>query len=223
MKVLVTAGGTEEPLDGVRFIGNLSTGSTGLEIARDFSAHGWDVCLLHGRRVDTSGLGCETQSFRSFDDLESSLKRLLETRHFDAVVHLAAVSDYRVASIERDGEMLMPGPSGKIESGHELIVRLLPNPKLLDSLRRWSANPDIRIVAFKLTNDPDSERRKAAIEDLLARETAELVVHNDLGEIGHDRHPAAIYTHRGLIGTTATKVELAMMLVRILDDVESTS
>jgi phosphopantothenoylcysteine decarboxylase/phosphopantothenate--cysteine ligase len=223
VKVLVTAGGTEEPLDGVRFIGNLSTGSTGLEIARTFNAHGWDVCLLHGRRVDTTGLGCETNAFRTFDDLESSLKGLLETRHFDAVAHLAAVSDYRLASIELDGEKLTTGTPGKIESGHELVLRLLPNPKLLDSLQHWSLNPDIRIVAFKLTNDPDPGRRKAAIQDLLARETAELVVHNDLEEIGHGLHPAAIYTRRGLLGMTGTKTELAMALMRILDNDESSS
>jgi len=220
MKVLVTTGGTEEPLDGVRYIGNLSTGLTGLTITRTFAAHGWDVCLLHGRRVNVSGLECETYAFRTFDDLGSSLKALLETRHFDAVVHLAAVSDYRLASIELDGEVLAADTSGKIESGHELVLRLSPNPKLLDSLKQWSANPDIRVVAFKLTNDPDPAQRKAAIEDLLARGTAEFVVHNDLGEIDERRHPAAIYTRRGLLGATETKTGLAGMLVHTLDNGE---
>ncbi|MGD8346883.1 MAG: phosphopantothenoylcysteine decarboxylase [Lysobacterales bacterium] len=220
MKILVTAGGTEEPLDGVRYIGNLSTGLTGLNIARTFGAHGWDVYLLHGRRVDVSGLDCETNAFRTFDDLGSSLKALLETHHFDAVVHLAAVSDYRLASIELDGEVLPADTTGKIESGHELVLRLAPNPKLLDSLKQWSANPDIRIVAFKLTNDPDPARRKTAIEDLLARGTAEFVVHNDLGEIGEHRHRAAIYTRTGLLGTAENKTELAGMLVHILHNGE---
>jgi len=221
VKVLVTAGGTEEPLDGVRFIGNRSTGSTGLKIARTFNAQGWDVCLLHSRRVDTSGLDCETESFCTFDDLESVLKRRLETGYFDAVVHLAAVSDYRLASIEQDGATLTAGSSGKIGSGHELVLRLLPNPKLLDNLQQWSANPNIRVVAFKLTNDPDPSRRKKAVDDLLGRGTAELVVHNDLGEIGHERHPAAIYTRQGLIGMTGTKTELAAQLIRILEHGET--
>ena len=51
MRVLVTAGGTEEPIDGVRRLAKLSTGATGATIAAHFAERGAEVLLLHGERA----------------------------------------------------------------------------------------------------------------------------------------------------------------------------
>ena len=67
MRVLVTAGGTEEPLDGVRRLSNISTGATGLELARTFAKKGAEVVLLHAERVAVKGLELETAAFLTFD------------------------------------------------------------------------------------------------------------------------------------------------------------
>ena len=58
MKILVTLGGTEEPLDGVRCLSNRSTGSTGRAIAAHFASRGAQVTLLHAERVQVGPLRC---------------------------------------------------------------------------------------------------------------------------------------------------------------------
>ena len=216
MKVLITAGGTAEPIDGVRRIVNTSTGATGATIARVFAAHGVEVVLLHAEDALASDIDVDQEAFVTFADLEDALRRRLSEDDFDAVIHLAAVSDYSVASIEIDGDASSFGPDGKIASGHEVLVRLTPNPKLQDSLRSWSRNTAIQIVAFKLTNEPDPGVRAGKIRKLLDRGTCDLAVHNDLAGITDDRHEAEVWPQRGPIVRTATHTELAETLLGLL-------
>ena len=216
MKVLITAGGTAEPLDGVRRLSNTSTGATGLALAREFAARGDEVILLHAESVDAGSLAMEQERYLSFDDLAAALERLLGGHHFDAVIHLAAVSDYRLASIEVDGKAIVPGARGKIGSGHELVLRLRPNPKLIDNLRDWSANPELAVVGFKLTDDPDPSAREKSVAALLERGSADLVVLNDIREIAGESHLAAIYSKQGLHAKTRNKNELAAALYGLL-------
>lgn len=216
MKVLITAGGTEEQLDGVRRLTNASTGATGLALATEFGARGAEVVLLHAERVAAEDLPFETAAYLTFDDLASALEDQLGSRSYDAVIHLAAVGDYHLSSVEVDGIAVNPGGRGKIGSGHELVLRLAPNPKLIDRLRNWSLNPDLTVVGFKLTDDTDPAARQARVDALLNRGVADLVVHNDIREIDGNRHLAAIHSNRGLVVRTRNKNELAAALHGLL-------
>jgi phosphopantothenoylcysteine synthetase/decarboxylase len=216
VKVLITAGGTEEAIDGVRRLTNTSTGATGGALARAFAAHGATVTLLHGVRAPLASLDLERLTFTDFTDLEGRLHTLLAERDFDAVVHLAAVADYRIAAVEIDGQRVPHGGGGKIPGGHEMVVRLAPTPKLVDQLRRWSRNPSITVVGFKLTDTSDGEERRAQVRALLERETTDLVVHNDLSEIAGDRHPAEIWAGDRVVARTETKRQLAETLFDLL-------
>ncbi|MGD9252843.1 MAG: phosphopantothenoylcysteine decarboxylase [Holophagae bacterium] len=216
MKVLVTAGGTSEPVDGVRRLTNTSTGATGAVLAETFAAQGAEVLLLHAQDARIGEMTVERQSFVSYSDLEAALRRLLGQRRWDAVVHLAAVSDYHVASLEVDGRQVAADGRGKIGTGREVLIRLAPNPKLIDSLRSWSCNPKIQVVGFKLTNDTDPDSRLEQVEKLRARGVADLVVHNDASEINGSRHVATIYAEEGAVVRTDTKEELAAELYRLL-------
>jgi phosphopantothenoylcysteine decarboxylase/phosphopantothenate--cysteine ligase len=216
VKILVTAGGTEEPVDGVRRLTNVSTGTTGGVLARHFAERGAEVLLLHAERALLSGIPVERETFVTFSDLESALRRTLSERRWDAVVHLAAVSDYSVSSIEVDGRAVAAADHGKIGSGSEVVIRLRPNPKLIDSIKKWSQNADTLVVAFKLTNDPDPEVREARVQRLLDRDTTDLVVHNDLHDIDGTRHLATIFDRRGPLARTATKDQLARELFRLM-------
>lgn len=216
MRVLVTAGGTEEPVDGVRRLTNVSTGATGGVIARTFAEGGAEVLLLHAERAVIEERHFERETFVTFADLEGSLRRHLRDSDWDAIIHLAAVSDYSVASIEVDGRRIAHGDRGKIDSGGEVVIRLQPNPKLIDSLRIWSRNQAIQVVGFKLTDTPDQAERLSRVQNLLERGTTDLVVLNDLGDIGEDRHPAEIWAADGPIVRTETKDELALALFDLL-------
>lgn len=217
MKVLITAGGTAEPIDGVRRIINSSTGATGGVIAGAFASHGVDVVLLHAASAPLSGIDVDRETFVTFGDLETALKQRLGQESFDAIIHLAAVSDYSVAAVEIDGRTSTFGHGGKIGSGRKVSIHLEPNPKLLDHLRSWSRNASIQIIAFKLTHEPDSGERSKKVRALLDRGTSDLVVHNDLAEITDDRHPAEIWTRKGPIVRATTKTELAEALLGLLE------
>ncbi len=216
MRVLITAGGTEEPVDGIRRLTNRSTGATGAAIAEFFAAAGAEVLLLHAEGAAVSGPPGAREDFVSFADLEAALRRRLGAEHWDVVIHLAAVGDYSVASVEVDGRTIETVGRGKIGSGREVVIRLRPNPKLLDSLRAWSSNPEITVVGFKLTNDSDPVSRTSQVKSLLDRGVADLVVHNDLSEIDATRHVATIYGSAGEVGRTFTKQQLAEKLHRLL-------
>lgn len=216
MRILITAGGTEEPVDGVRRLTNTSTGATGGMIARIFAEHGADVLLLHAERAPLDSIEVERDTFVTFTDLENALRGHLGAEDWDAVVHLAAVSDYAVAGINIDGRTVPHGNEGKISGGHEVVIRLTPNPKLIDSLKLWSRNRGIRIIGFKLTNDPDPPARAARVRKMLDRGTIDYAVHNELSEITAQRHPAEIWSRQGPLVRTVTKEELAEALWTLL-------
>lgn len=216
MRVLITAGGTEEPLDGVRRLTNLSTGATGGVLARAFAERGAEVLLLHAERAPLGDVPVSRETFVTFEDLERLLRRHLESDDWDAVIHLAAVGDYRIVSLEVDGLSVEPGTAGKIGTGRDVVIRLAPNPKLIDHLRSWSRNPRTTVVGFKLTDDPDPASRLAQVRALAERGVAELVVHNDVREIDGHRHRATVYRGREVAARTADKHELAAVLWRLL-------
>jgi phosphopantothenoylcysteine decarboxylase/phosphopantothenate--cysteine ligase len=217
LRVLVTSGGTAEPIDGVRVLTNASTGRTGAGIAGRMANAGHDVVLLRSGSSMPAPAGCREESFTTFADLDLALGRILSREHFDAVVHAAAVSDFGVEEV-LDGATGRPPPPGKLDSGSAPVIRLRPNPKLVDSLRPRSLNGSVRIVAFKLTRGEDRAGALRAVESLLAHSGADLVVHNDLSEReGPDAFPSTIHFQDGSAPERCdTRRALADALERIL-------
>ncbi len=216
-RVLVTGGGTREPIDAVRYIGNQSTGRTSARLADALQERGFEVTWLGGAgAVEPGHADLRRERFVSFQDLAASLERLLGDEDFDAVIHAAAVSDFSVAR---------PGagdpPVGKLSSGQALELRLEPNPKLLDRLRDWSRNPDSKIVGFKLTVGAGPDERRAAVGRQFEQGQSDWVVHNDAEELSAARHPFTLYAPTGetqtLIGPEALADKLAEILVPSLE------
>ena len=193
--VVITSGGTSEPIDRVRVLGNRSSGATGALIARRLGAAGHTVTLVRAKTA-VSCPGVREILFESGDDLQHALERILGEGGIDAVVHAAAVGDFRVAGIETGSGASPPG-SGKIESDSEPVLRLAPRPKLITRLRDMSPDP-ICLVGFKLTSEADEEGRALAARELLERSGADFVVHNDLDDLGvANEFPATIYSALG--------------------------
>ncbi len=179
LRVLVTSGGTAEPIDGVRVLSNTSTGATGALIADHFTRRGHAVTLLRARGACGTEAGCREEFFTTFAELDQALGRLLGAESFDAVIHAAAVSDFAVEAIVDDGRARAPG-AGKLDSDAAPILHLRKNPKLLDTLRSRSRHGAMRVVAFKLTHGAGAADARAAVAALLDRGVADFVVHNDL-------------------------------------------
>ena len=186
-RVLITAGGTRERIDSVRYIGNMSSGLTASRLADELVAVGHQVTWLGAENAVRPDAVNRLVTFYSFSDLESQLRELLSTGEHDFVIHAAAVSDFSVAGLETDdGQALHQ--QGKIPSDSDLLLRLKRNPKLLDQLKNWSVNPALKVIGFKLTDTDDRQQRIAAVKKQLDHSNVDAVVHNDLSEISETTH-----------------------------------
>lgn len=180
LKVLVTSGGTKENIDDVRFISNLSSGKTGSIIADYFSRRDHNVTSLHAKDAITPSSNCEKISFESFSDLNEKLEQLLGENEFDVVIHLAAVSDFSLESIESGKKKLLVPLTEKIDSETEhLILNLKKNPKIIDRLKNYSKNKKMFLAVFKFTNTSNDEVKKAAVRKLFLNSNCDFVVLND--------------------------------------------
>lgn len=199
MRILITSGATREPIDTVRFLSNVSTGRTGALLADALTARGHTVTLLHGEAAVRAQHVAAYEAFSSTADLQSQLRRLLGTGSFDAVIHAAAVSDYRPSETHE----------GKMSSyAAELTLRLVPTPKLLPELKSHAPRA-LRVIGFKLTAGADAEARQIAVSKLFAAGTVDAVIHNDMDDLATgDARPftawrAGVHTPEPLAGLNA--------------------
>lgn len=208
MRVLVTAGATQVPIDRVRAITNVFTGRTGTQVAAAIAAlPGAQVRLLTSapHRAAEWGLpaSVDVRGFTTFDELRARMESSIATERWPtAIVHSAAVSDYLVESVT-DGSGSPLDPAGKIASGHErLVVRLVKAPKLVDLIRvPWGFAGTL--VKFKLTVDRTDAELEAIARASMHHSRADAIVANDLawaderamvlqgdGPVDHVRRPA---------------------------------
>ena len=152
MNCIVTAGPTFEPLDDVRRLTNFSTGRLGTELANFLAAHGHQVTLLIGESATYAGER-RAQSVKIFSttaDLRAKLK-LFSGKKVDAIFHAAAVGDFAFGKIfaqNAAGEFVALKASKKISArSGELLVELVPTPKIIAELRGWF--PKTRIIGWK--------------------------------------------------------------------------
>ena len=203
MRILVTAGNTQTPIDQVRCITNIFTGRTGAWLALTAFRRGHEVHLLtsHPETVTrlsetppSSGTRWQIHPYRTFDDLHELLRTALERQDwgpFDAVIHCAAVSDYAVEGIyarteptsqvpARLEDFLTNATAPKVTSSHpEVWLRLVPTPKLIDQMRsRW--NFQGVLVKFKLEVGVSEERLLEIAEQSRQHSHADLMAANTL-------------------------------------------
>ena len=156
MNCIVTAGPTFEPLDDVRRLTNLSTGRLGTELANFLTARGHTVTLLLGTMATHAGesQAQQVKFFTTTADLRTKLKSY-SGHKMDAIFHAAAVSDFTFGKMfTRDGTGKCKPfkPSRKISTrGGNLLVELVPTPKIIAELPGWF--PQARIVGWKFEAD----------------------------------------------------------------------
>lgn len=217
MKIIISSGGTEEPIDSVRRISNISTGNTGAYLATYFASRNAEVTLIRSRSaISPIAPKIVEECYQSHHDLGHILRSHLISKHWDAIIHLAAVSDYLIERIQVDERDFPIGGHDKIPSGHKILIYLRPSEKILDSLRKWSFNKSIRIIAFKLTSFPINGHKSSEAKALSERKTADYIVHNNLPDIGPRSHPADIWQAGKLIRRTRNKDELSRVLYELL-------
>lgn len=221
MKILITGGGSEEPIDSVRSVCNVSTGRTASLLAEHFLRRGHDVTALMAHRAVTPSTPKNSSGtlailrYKTFADLRAALESECRSGGYNAVVHAAAVSDYSPAVVEINGMTFAAGEILKLPSDGDLVIRMKQNPKLLGSLREWTGGT-AAIVAFKLTSGATVKDREEAVGKLFSASAPDAVVSNDLSEISGDAHPCTIYRADGRTIRCAMLLELATALESLL-------
>jgi phosphopantothenoylcysteine decarboxylase/phosphopantothenate--cysteine ligase len=171
-RVLVTAGGTREPLDDVRFLGNRSSGRMGVALAGEARKRGAQVTLLAANLAVPPPAGVEVVEAPTAQDL---LEAALSADGFDLVLMAAAVADYRPA--ER-----VEGKRSK--SGEQWQVTLEPTADVLATLAERRANGQV-LVGFAADSGAQGLARA---REKLQRKQVDLIVYNDVSrdDVGFD-------------------------------------
>ena len=170
-RVVVTAGGTAEPIDPVRFIGNRSTGKMGVAIAQAALDRGAEVTLIHGMTSVALPEGAALVAAPTAAEMREAV--LAEVaRGMDALVMAAAVADFRPRAVAE----------GKIaRDGAGLTLELEPTSDILAeavSVARGRPHPPV-VVGFAAETGSLARAR-----DKAARKGVDLLVANDVAEEG---------------------------------------
>lgn len=214
-KILVTSGGTQEPIDTVRVITNLSSGETGRKIAEHLDSLGFEVFWLKSHQSKDSFWIKNKAVFTDYSSLKNLLEEKITSGHYTHVIHLAAVSDYSVQEITYDGKSLQPLEQRKLDSSADIMkLTLKKNPKLIRQFKQW--DPKIKVIAFKLTSGATEEEKLKSVQKLQEESDVDIVVQNDLSEMNSSLGIHPFYLYRGQKATACQGVD---QLVRELSPV----
>jgi phosphopantothenoylcysteine decarboxylase / phosphopantothenate---cysteine ligase len=167
-RVIVSAGGTREPIDLVRFLGNRSSGRMGVAVAAEAKRRGAEVTLVYANGVAPAPAGVEVVPAPTAADLG---REMLARADADVVVMAAAVSDYRPGNPE----------SGKRPKDKEpWTITLEPTDDVLAELGRRKRNGQI-LVGFAAEGSEDGLERARG---KLANKNGNLFVYNDVSQPG---------------------------------------
>jgi phosphopantothenoylcysteine decarboxylase/phosphopantothenate--cysteine ligase len=185
LRVLVTAGGTREPIDPVRYVGNRSSGKQGHALADEADARGATVTLVTTTDRPAAP-GVEVVRVETAEQMEQVVTGRAGTS--DVVVMAAAVADFRPKAVA-DAKLK------KADGVPDVILE--PTPDILAGLGRQK-RPDQTLVGFAAeTGDV-----VAAAADKLARKGLDLIVANDVSAPGagfeHDTNQVVILGSAGM-------------------------
>jgi phosphopantothenoylcysteine decarboxylase / phosphopantothenate---cysteine ligase len=202
MNIVVTAGGTREHIDPVRFISNASSGNMGYSIARAAIQRGHDVTLISANVYLTPPAGCKIVNVVSAQDMFDAVKE-----HFqqcDCLIKAAAVADYTPAE---------PSPLKLKKSEQEMTIRLKPTVDILS----WAGkNKTIQtLVGFALE---DTDMFERALEKK-SRKGVDIIVANSTESIAEKISTLHINTggNQWISFQQADKLQTAQALIEIIE------
>jgi phosphopantothenoylcysteine decarboxylase/phosphopantothenate--cysteine ligase len=206
--VLVSAGGTREPLDAVRFVGNRSSGRMGVALAAEAHRRGAEVTLLAANLAVPAPSGVEVIETPAAADLErEALARAAEA---DVVVMAAAVADYRPAEAFA---------AKRPKDSAAWTVELEPTTDVLSALGERRRDSQLLVGFAAETGEMGLERAR----EKLARKGADLFVLNDVGrtDIGFDTYENEVTLLTAGGERTVSKAPKDEIAAAILDEVEA--
>jgi phosphopantothenoylcysteine decarboxylase / phosphopantothenate---cysteine ligase len=205
-RVLVSAGGTREPLDSVRYVGNRSSGRMGVALAEEARARGAEVTLLAANLAVAAPAGVSVVETPSAADLE---REALSRADADVVVMAAAVADYRPSSPRSDKRPKDDGP---------WPLELEPTTDVLAAIGA-ARRPGQVIVGFA------ADEGEAGLERARAKrraKNADLFVFNDVSraDIGFDSGDNEVVVVSANGDRAVAKAPKRVVAAAVLDEVE---
>ncbi|MER7803732.1 bifunctional phosphopantothenoylcysteine decarboxylase/phosphopantothenate--cysteine ligase CoaBC [Streptomyces parvulus] len=167
--VVVSAGGTREPLDPVRFLGNRSSGKQGYALARTAAARGARVTLLSANPSLPDPAGVDVVRVGTAVELREAVLRAAADA--DAVVMAAAVADFRPAAYAT-------GKIKKKDGQEPAPIALVRNPDILAEISGNRSRPEQVVVGFAAETDDVLANGRAKLK----RKGCDLLVVNEVGE-----------------------------------------
>ncbi len=169
--IVVSAGGTAEPIDPVRFIGNRSTGKMGVALAEAALARGAHVVIVAGRVEVPLPIAAEVVHAETTAAMRAAVLEAVIARRADALVMAAAVADFRPRR----------SAASKLVRGGPLILELEPTEDILAEVGTRAGELDRRPVIVGFAAETGSLERAP---EKLRRKGADLLVANDVSEPG---------------------------------------
>lgn len=207
-RIIVTASGTIEPIDPVRYIGNRSSGKTGFALAEAAHRHGARVLLVTGPSALESPRGVETIRIETALEMREAV--LSEYARADAVIMSAAVADYRAKTIS---------PSKIKKSEPNLTIELEKNPDILRELGQKKTHQ----ILIGFAAETDNLLEYAALK--LEQKNLNFIVANDVTVKGAgfnvDTNVVTIISRDGSTESfpMMPKSELAELIIRRLEKI----
>ncbi|MEA9997891.1 MULTISPECIES: bifunctional phosphopantothenoylcysteine decarboxylase/phosphopantothenate--cysteine ligase CoaBC [unclassified Cryobacterium] len=208
-RIVITAGGTREPLDPVRFLGNRSSGKQGVRLAEAATVRGASVVLVAANLEIPVPAGIETRLVGTALELQSAVTEAAVGA--DAVIMAAAVADYRPAKVRGD-------KIKKEDVGDTLTLELVRNPDILAGLAAAKTAGQL-VIGFAAETEADPDRLLSLGREKLARKGCDYLVLNRVGwteGFAAERNEVRIIDSAGVIVAEAAGTKMSVA-GRILD------
>nr|WP_298501362.1 phosphopantothenoylcysteine decarboxylase [uncultured Methanobrevibacter sp.] len=202
-KVLISLGGTYEPIDSVRGITNKSSGKMGLELAKEAYIRGADLKLVVANvTVDIPSVFDVVYVETSSEMNDVILSMISE---FDIFISTAAVSDFEFRQKS----------DKKLDSSSSLFLNLKPTTKIIRQIKK--INPEIFLVGFKAEFNISREEIIECARKQISNAGTDLVVANDISRtdchFGSDNNEVLIVDDEVLSVPLASKKEIAKTII----------
>lgn len=207
-KVLISLGGTFEPIDSVRGITNKSSGKMGLALAKQAYILGADVTLIVANvSVEISPL-FNVIPVETAEQMADAIFNVV--RDFDIFISTAAVSDFKVVQYKNK----------KIDSESSLSINLKPTVKIIRKIKQ--INPDIFLVGFKAEFNISRDEIIYCARKQINDAGTDIVVANDVSNkdcnFGSDKNEVLIIDDDVLYVPLANKDEIAKTIMNVISE-----
>lgn len=234
-RILITGGPTNEYIDEVMKITNMSTGSLSVTLGEYFIDHGDEVCLILNHRANVDKLVTLPDAEKKLkfhwiettDEMMNALKRE-SSQAYDAIIHAAAVGDYKaeftflmedmaeelfVACKETGGFSsseailnILTNPKCKLDDSSKissyqqnLTVKLGLTPKIIARLKEWY--PGAKLIGCKLLDNVPKEVLFDTAAKLCRENKVDYILANDLADLRNGQLARYLVNQKGYTGT----------------------